>query len=97
LTTIEFEALAPYLDDIAFVAEATPASTLAAFAEQLRTAAWRLSNLAGINGAAALTTAAIYLDDASAAPDGVRHILFDLAIDYLTNAKDMVEQFRLLT
>ncbi|MCI2423096.1 hypothetical protein MOQ72_37330 [Saccharopolyspora sp. K220] len=49
-----------YADDIAFVAEATPAAELGAFIDQLDTAAWRFGE-ARINGHEDMETAAVHL------------------------------------
>src|SRR5579884_3953358 len=52
-----------YADDIAYVAEETPAADLGAFIDQLDTAASRYS-MAGINGYEDLQTAAVHLNEA---------------------------------
>ncbi|MFF8422954.1 hypothetical protein [Streptomyces sp. NPDC015680] len=86
--------LARYADDIAFVAEEQPATTLTAFAEQLVSATERLGEV-GINGAEELEVAARYLADAdSATTDNERNVLLNRAAKNLTDVDDMVSEFR---
>ncbi|MFE7547066.1 hypothetical protein [Streptomyces gardneri] len=60
--------VARYAADIAFVAEETPATTVDAFTDQLRTAYERMNN-SGLTLADDLDIAAGYLDDAEHATD----------------------------
>lgn len=95
-TTIAPAILAPYVDDIAFVAEEKPAATPQALVGQLQTAAHRLGYYAGINGAEDLETAATYLSDAIASTGGKRQVLLKQAVEYLVNTADMVDEYRLM-
>lgn len=85
-----------YADDIAFVAEERPATTLDAFIEQLRTAAHRLTVYARINGAEDLETAVTYLDDAIRSTGTERTVLLGQAMKYLKDAGEMVDEYRLM-
>jgi hypothetical protein len=91
--TIAPAVLAPYVDDIAFVAEEKPATTPAEFAEQLGTASERLTD-AGINGAEDLETAATYLADAIALTGAEQRVLLNRAVKYLKDTDDMVAEYR---
>ncbi|WP_039942970.1 hypothetical protein [Streptomyces himastatinicus] len=93
--TIAPSALAKYVDDIAFAAEGTAATTPQEFAEQLEVAAENLSR-AHINGAEDLETAATYLADAMRSTGADRRVLLDKAVEYLSNARDMVDEYRLM-
>ncbi|MFD5300480.1 hypothetical protein ACFWJU_35410 [Streptomyces mutabilis] len=93
---IDLSILAPYIDDIAFAAEAEPATTLEEFTDQLDTAAHNLGTLAQINGAEDLETAVIYLTDAVEANEAERRVLLKRAVGYLVNTADMVDELRLM-
>jgi hypothetical protein len=94
--TIAPSILAPYVDDIAFAAEAEPATTPQEFIDQLGTAARNLGYFARINGAEDLDTAATYLTDAMNATGAKRKVLLNQAVDYLVNTADMVDEYRLM-
>jgi hypothetical protein len=94
--TIAPSILARYVDDIAFVAEAEPATTPAEFIDQLGTAARNLGYFARINGAEDLETAATYLTDAMQSKGGERRVLLNHAVGYLANTADMVDEYRLM-
>ncbi|MGW2110694.1 hypothetical protein [Streptomyces sp. NPDC001948] len=88
--------LAEYADDIAFVAEEQPATTIEDFIDQLR---WSVRNfeLAGINGTEELEDAATYLGDADGSTDdNERTVLLNRAVKKLAYADDMVDEFRLM-
>lgn len=85
-----------YAEDIAFVAEERPATTLDAFIEQLRTAAHHLTVYARINGAEDLETAVTYLDDAISSTGTERTVLLGQAMKYLKDADEMVDEYRLM-
>jgi uncharacterized protein related to proFAR isomerase len=91
--TIAPTILAPYVDDIAFVAGEKPATTPAEFVEQLTAASERLTD-AGINGAEDLETAATYLADANALTGTERRVLLNRAVKYLKDTDDMVDEYR---
>ena len=93
--TIAPSILAPYVDDIAFVAKEKPATTPQEFVEQLQTAAERM-DLARINGTEDLETAATYLTDAITYTGGKRRALLNHAVNYLKNTADMVDEYRLM-
>jgi hypothetical protein len=95
MPTIAPSVLAKYTDGIAFVAEKAPAATPQEFANQLETAARNLS-MARINGAEDLETAATYLADAMRAKGAERRVLLGRAVEYLSNARDMVDEYRLM-
>jgi hypothetical protein len=94
--TIAPSILARYVNDIAFAAEAEPATTPAEFIDQLDTAARNLGYFARINGAEDLQTAAIYLTDAMQAKGAERRVLLNHAVGYLANTADMVDEYRLM-
>lgn len=96
MATIAPSILAPYVDDIAFVAEESPATTPEDFVEQLRTAAHRLDVYARINGAEDLETAATYLVDALASTGAERSVLLNQVVKYLAYTSDMVDEYRLM-
>ncbi len=85
--------LAWYADDIAFVAEETPATTLGEFVAQLGTAGSRMED-AGINNAEDLDTAATYLNDADSLTGDDRAVLFKRASNLLNDVADMVDEYR---
>lgn len=86
-----------YADDIAFVAEKSPATTLGDFVDQLDTAATRLGRFAGINGAEDLEDAVRYLNDAQDATDETtRTVLLNQAHDLLKDTGDIVQEYRLM-
>jgi hypothetical protein len=91
--TIAPAVLAPYVDDIAFVAQEKPATTPQVFIEQLTAAADRLTD-AGINGAEDLETAVTYLSDAITSKGAKRKVLLNKAVEYLVNTADMVDEYR---
>ena len=82
-----------YADDIAFVAEESPATTLADFASQVGTAGSRMED-AGINNAEDLDTAATYLNDAANASGTDQAVLLKRASDLLNDVSDMVDEYR---
>jgi hypothetical protein len=82
-----------YGDDIAFVAEEPPATTLEAFASQVGTAGSRMED-AGINNAEDLDTASTYLADAANASGTVQAVLLKQASDLLNSVSDMVDEYR---
>lgn len=94
--TITPTILARYTDDIAFAAEAEPATTPQEFIDQLGTAARNLGTFARINGAEDLETAVIYLTDAMEAKGAERRVLLNRAVGYLANTADMVDEYRLM-
>lgn len=95
--TIAPRVLAPFVHDIAFAAEAEPATTPEEFIEQLGAAARNLGYFARINGAEDLETAATYLTDAMATEAGIeRSILLNRAVRYLAYTADMVDEYRLM-
>ncbi|MFF1348484.1 hypothetical protein ACFVZJ_21315 [Streptomyces sp. NPDC058322] len=88
--------LARYAADIAVAADEKPATTLAAFAEQLVTAAERLGAV-GINGSDDLETAATYLADADGSTDVTeRDVLLNRAVKNLAYADEMADEYRLM-
>ncbi|SHL75200.1 hypothetical protein [Streptomyces yunnanensis] len=88
--------LSLYADDVAFVTEEAPATTLQDFINQLSTASSRLDSV-GINGAEELDTAAIYLSDAAHNASGTDQIaLFNQADEHLRDVTDMVDEYRLM-
>ncbi|MFE6479661.1 hypothetical protein [Streptomyces rochei] len=96
MATISLSTLAPYTDDIAFAAEEEPATTVQDFIEQLGTAAHNLGNLARINGAEDLETAAQYLSDALDSEGAEHEVLVKRAVRYLKSTADMVDEYRLM-
>lgn len=96
MATIALATLAPYTDDIAFAAEAKPATTPDDFIGQLSMAAHNLGYFAGINGAEDLETAAQYLSDAMDSEGTEHDVLVERAIRYLKDVYDMVEEYRLM-
>jgi hypothetical protein len=95
MATIALSILARYVDDIAFVAQAQPATTPREFADQLETAAENLA-CAGIHGAEDLEAAATYLADAMDSTGAERRVLLNWAVGYLAGAEDMVGEYRLM-
>lgn len=95
MPTIAPAVLAPFVDDIAFVAEEKPATTPQEFVEQLSVASERLAD-ARINNAEDLETAATYLADAVNATGARRKHLTDQALSYLRYTADMVGEYRLM-
>lgn len=93
--TIAPAVLAPFVDDIAFVAEEQPAATPQDFIEQLGVASERLAD-AHINNAEDLETAATYLADAINATGARRKHLTEQAVGYLKHTADMVGEYRLM-
>lgn len=91
--TIAPSVLAKYVDDVAFVAESSPAQTPDEFLSQLETAAHNLST-ARINGAEELETAVTYLADAMKSAGAERRVLLTKAVGYLANTRDMVDEYR---
>lgn len=96
MPTIAPSVLAKYVDDIAFAAEAEPATTPEEFINQLGTAARNLGFFARIDGAEDLETAAIYLTDAMEAKGAERSVLLNRAVGYLKDTADMVDEYRLI-
>ncbi|MFE6691939.1 hypothetical protein ACFVFQ_36405 [Streptomyces sp. NPDC057743] len=96
MATIALAALAPFTDDIAFAAEAEPATTPADFIDQLGTAAHNLGYFARINGAEDLETAAQYLSDAMDSEGAEHDVLVKRAVRYLVNTAEMVDEYRLM-
>jgi hypothetical protein len=84
-----------YADDIAYVAEETPAADLSAFIDQLDTAALRYST-AGINGHEDLETAAVHLNEARNSPDETARNVFLHRADELLYpiVWDMTQEYR---
>ncbi|MEU6925436.1 hypothetical protein [Streptomyces sp. NPDC046631] len=82
-----------YADDIAFVAEEQPATTLAALAEQVSTAGERLGE-ARINGAEDLETAADALRAVEDTPLESRHVFLRHAARHLRHVGDMADEYR---
>ena len=82
-----------YADDVAFVAEETPATTLEAFAAQVGTAGSRMEDV-GINNAEDLDTASTYLADATKASGTEQAVLLKRASDLLNDVTDMVDEYR---
>ncbi|MGW1015605.1 hypothetical protein [Streptomyces niveus] len=93
--TITKSLLARVVADIAFVAEAQPATTFADLGEQAQTAAQRLDD-AGISGSEELDAAAIYLLDADRTSGAERDTLLNRAAELLTDTPDMVDEYRLM-
>lgn len=85
--------LAWYADDIAFVTEEKPATTLEAFVGQVRTAGSRMEDV-GINNAEDLDTASTYLNDAATASGTDQAVLLKRASDLLNDVSDMVAEYR---
>jgi hypothetical protein len=83
-----------YGDDIAFVAEEAPATTLDAFASQVGTAGSRMEDV-GINNAEDLDTASTYLADAAGSSGIDQAVLLKQASDLLNDVTDMVDEYRL--
>jgi hypothetical protein len=94
--TIAPAVLAPYVDDIAFVADEKPATTPQELIGQLEVASERLAD-ARINNAEDLETAATYLADAINATGARRKHLTDQAVSYLSHTRDMADEYRLMT
>jgi hypothetical protein len=96
-TTTTDTILARYADDIAFVAEEKPATTLADFVNQMEIAADHLAG-AGIQGASDLDAAAAALGAANSnlTDDGKRTWLINSAAAFLANTTDMVDEYRLM-
>ena len=92
--TIAPSLLAPYVDDIAYAAEAQPAETPEDFLNQLERAAHNLGDLARIDDAEDLQTAVVYLRDAMDAKGAERRVLLNRAVSYLANTADMVDEYR---
>jgi hypothetical protein len=90
-TTVTAEDLLKrYADDIAYVAEEAPATTIGEFIDQLDTAAPRYDT-AGINGHEDLVTASTLLGEAlHADDDAVRSVFLKRADDLLGEVWDMV-------
>ena len=92
--------LGKYTDDLAFVAETTPAQTPQEFVTQLEKAAYNLGTLARINDAENLDTAVTLLNEALAANDEgafrERQALVKRALGYLEDLPDMVDEYRLM-
>jgi hypothetical protein len=82
-----------YADDIAFVAEESPATTLEAFATQVAEAGSRMED-AGINNAEDLDTASTYLADAANASGIEQAVLLKRASSLLNDVRDMVDEYR---
>lgn len=83
-----------YADDIAYVAESTPAADLAALADQVGTAARNFS-LARINCHEDMETASEYLHEASLTADTTERTVFLRKADkLLTPVWDMTEEYR---
>jgi hypothetical protein len=82
-----------YADDIAFVAEESPATTLTGFIGQLGTAGSRMEDV-GINNAEDLDTAATYLNDAATLTGNDQAVLLKQASNLLNNLSDMVDEYR---
>lgn len=82
-----------YADDIAFVAEEPPATTLASFAEQLSTASHRMDN-ARIHGAEDLESASVYVSGAANTPGIEQAVLLKQASGQLSGLADMVDEYR---
>jgi hypothetical protein len=85
--------LAKYADDIAFVAEEPPATSLTDFATQVGTAGSRMED-AGINNAEDLDTASTYLADAANLSGTDQDVLLKRAADLLGDVADMVDEYR---
>jgi len=96
VATIDPAVLAPFVDDIAFAAEAEPATTPEEFIDQLGTAARNLGFFARINGAEDLETAVTYLTDALEAKGTERDVLLNRAVGYLKDTADIVDEYRLM-
>lgn len=89
--------IAQHADDIAFVAEEQPATTISDFVNQLRMATDTLANYADINGSEDLEAAATYLSDAENSTDDTeRTVLLNRARALLTNTTDIVNDYRLM-
>ncbi|MEE1812607.1 hypothetical protein [Streptomyces sp. BE133] len=87
--------LADYADDIAFVAEEQPATTVSGFVDQLRTAI-RNFGLARFD-TEELEDAATYLNDADGSTDeNERTVLLNRAAEYLKYVDDMADEYRLM-
>lgn len=88
--------IAKHADDIAFVAEEQPASTVHDFTYQVGVAAEYFEG-AGINGGDELEVGAQYLAAAAAATDdNQRSILLGKAAEYLARTNDMADEYRLM-
>lgn len=96
MPTIAPSVLAQFVNDIAFAAEAEPATTPQEFIDQLGTAYRNLGFFARIDGAEDLENAAIYLTDAMEAKGAERRVLLNRAVSYLKNTADMVDEYRLM-
>ena len=96
MATITPHVLAPYVDDIAFAAEAEPATMPEEFIDQLGTAYRNLGFFARIDGAEDLETAVTYLTDAMEAKGTERRVLLNRAVGYLKNTADIVDEYRLM-
>jgi hypothetical protein len=94
--TIAPAVLAPFVDDIAFAAEAEPATTPEEFINQLGRAYRNLGFFARIDGAEDLETAITYLTDAMEAKGAERRVLLNRAVGYLKNTADIVDEYRLM-
>ncbi|MCI2423104.1 hypothetical protein MOQ72_37370 [Saccharopolyspora sp. K220] len=92
--TVE-DLLRRYADDIAFVAEATPAADLGAFIDQLDTAASRFGE-ARINGHEDMETAAVHLNEARDSVDETARNVFLKRADELLFPVvwDMTQEYR---
>ncbi|MGE5594700.1 MAG: hypothetical protein ACM3S1_01545 [Hyphomicrobiales bacterium] len=93
--TIAPAVLAPFVNEIAFITEQQPATTPQEFIGQLEIASERLAD-ARINNAEDLDTAATYLSDAINATGAKRKHLTAQAVSYLSNARDMADEYRLM-
>ncbi|MEW5627216.1 hypothetical protein AB1388_11675 [Streptomyces hydrogenans] len=83
-----------YADDIAYVAQQSPATDLAALISQLDTAAPRYAE-AGINGHEDLETASSYLDEALRATGTDRDVFLRRADELLSPIVwDMTQEYR---
>lgn len=96
MATIAPAVLAQFVDDIAFAAEAEPATTPEEFIDQLGTAYRNLGFFARIDGAEDLETAITYLTDAMEAKGAERRVLLNRAVGYLKNTADIVDEYRLM-
>ena len=85
--------IATHAEDIAFVTEQDPATTLNDFITQIGTAVTRMED-AGINGTEDLEDATTYLADLEDAADSDKHVLLKQAAKRLRNTWDMVDEYR---
>lgn len=97
-TTITAEDLIHrYADDVAYVAEATPATDLDTFLKQLATAVPRF-DMAHINGHEDLETAAVHLNEArNSADETTRDVFLNRAGELLSPLWDMTQEYRDMT